>query len=303
MQHCKEGRDAFTNAKAQLIEYGYLKRVKQNTKEDGTFAGCDYNIYETPITENPYTDNPSTENPCTNNIDTSNTRSNKYKEKEKNKKEKEELTSPNGFDFDAFFLSFKKGWQEKCNQPSTDGVDEFVVWNEEKEGQYKNLLRNILYKQGTDTDSIAKAILKQIKVYQKYFEYKHPTRYRNTIESLLINSYWTKKYELPKKAQEALVREQRLEEFNNRKDKFDLHYGEAGQKIKQAILQDKSIFEFWNNKSYLKFIRASHDWLVKIEGGELVWACENQFNDYIDKYITKLNKSSQVISIINQFVS
>jgi pterin-4a-carbinolamine dehydratase len=37
------------NAKKELIQYGYLEKVKQNHKENGDFGGCDYIIYKEPL--------------------------------------------------------------------------------------------------------------------------------------------------------------------------------------------------------------------------------------------------------------
>ena len=75
--HFKEGRDAFLKAKKQLIQYGYLVKVKQNHKGKQGFSGCDYIIYKDPIinyqtTEIQETDNQTTEIQHTNNIDTTN---------------------------------------------------------------------------------------------------------------------------------------------------------------------------------------------------------------------------------------
>ena len=48
LSHFKEGKKAFSNAKKQLIDYGYLVIIGQNHKEDGSFGGNDYEIYAEP---------------------------------------------------------------------------------------------------------------------------------------------------------------------------------------------------------------------------------------------------------------
>lgn len=224
---------------------------------------------------------------------------NNKKEKEK---EKEKCSAPNGFDFDSFFLSFKEGWSKKCKDPSTDGVYEFVLWKEGDEGRYKNLLREQLYKDGVDTNATARAILDGIKVYQKHFEYKTPTKYRNSIEKLIKASYWKQSYDLPQKAQQDLRRQEMKDEFEARVDKFTQHYGDAGQNIKNAIKSNNKIFEFFGTKQFQSFSRISHDWLVYIEGGRLVWEVDNEFEEAINKYITRQDKDQIIINIINSFI-
>jgi|LauGreDrversion4_2_1035121.scaffolds.fasta_scaffold81667_2 hypothetical protein len=49
LKYCKEGKHSLMKAKKELIEYGYLEKVKQNHKENGDFGGCDYIIYKEPI--------------------------------------------------------------------------------------------------------------------------------------------------------------------------------------------------------------------------------------------------------------
>lgn len=50
LSHFKEGKKAFSNAKKQLLEYGYLVILGQNHNNDGSFAGNDYEIYAEPQT-------------------------------------------------------------------------------------------------------------------------------------------------------------------------------------------------------------------------------------------------------------
>lgn len=88
MEHLKEGRDSFRNAKKELLEYGYLVKVRQNIGNDGKYKGCDYAIKKEPITENPTsakpkTDKPTSENQSTNNNKQSNNINNKQSNKEK----------------------------------------------------------------------------------------------------------------------------------------------------------------------------------------------------------------------------
>ena len=75
---CKEGRDAVAATLNELIEAGYVVRTRTH-KEDGSFGGIEYVVYEAPQSprpentdmvtlksprpENPYTDNPNTVNP------------------------------------------------------------------------------------------------------------------------------------------------------------------------------------------------------------------------------------------------
>ena len=68
---CKEGRDAVRKALQELEAAGYL--VREQTRQGGSFAACDYTLYEhsrkpydiPPLTENPSTVNPTTETPST----------------------------------------------------------------------------------------------------------------------------------------------------------------------------------------------------------------------------------------------
>ena len=50
LQYCQEGKHSLMKAKRQLIECGYLEKVKQNHKQNGDFGGCDYIIYKEPLT-------------------------------------------------------------------------------------------------------------------------------------------------------------------------------------------------------------------------------------------------------------
>lgn len=58
---CREGRDAIRKALQELEEAGYL--VREQTREGGHFAACDFTLYER--SRNPFTDSPLTENPST----------------------------------------------------------------------------------------------------------------------------------------------------------------------------------------------------------------------------------------------
>lgn len=61
------GRDAVIAAKNNLMEYGYLKKIGQSIRKDGTFGACDYEIFKSPYTRNPSSDDPSSKNQSTNN--------------------------------------------------------------------------------------------------------------------------------------------------------------------------------------------------------------------------------------------
>lgn len=64
----KDGKDSVNGALKELEKFGYLKR-SQAFNENGTFAGYNYEIYESPTgnttTEKPKTVKPSTEKPST----------------------------------------------------------------------------------------------------------------------------------------------------------------------------------------------------------------------------------------------
>jgi hypothetical protein len=47
-QYFKEGRRAFKGAKDELIEFGYIKKVCQSKRDDGTFGACSYEIFSSP---------------------------------------------------------------------------------------------------------------------------------------------------------------------------------------------------------------------------------------------------------------
>jgi hypothetical protein len=88
MSHLKEGRDAFRNAKKELIEYGYLIKIKQNIGGNGKYKGCEYAIKKEPITRNPtsvepQTGEPTSGNPSTNNKKPNNNINNKQSNKDK----------------------------------------------------------------------------------------------------------------------------------------------------------------------------------------------------------------------------
>jgi len=86
MSHLKEGRDAFRNAKKELIEYGYLVKIKQNVGGDGKYKGCEYAIKKEPITGNPMSAEPTTDKPTTENQSTNNKKqSNNINKKQSNK--------------------------------------------------------------------------------------------------------------------------------------------------------------------------------------------------------------------------
>lgn len=64
----KDGKDSVNGALKELEKFGYLKRT-QAVNTNGTFAGYNYEIYESPITdtttEKPTTEKPLTEKPTT----------------------------------------------------------------------------------------------------------------------------------------------------------------------------------------------------------------------------------------------
>ena len=110
--HFKEGRDAFLKAKKQLIEYGYLQKLKQNHKGQEGFSGCDYIIYKDPIsqsTENQATDNQSTENQATNNINKNNKELNNKDITKKDKKN----SNPPDLNSDKQSSFFENNFEEK----------------------------------------------------------------------------------------------------------------------------------------------------------------------------------------------
>jgi hypothetical protein len=53
VSHFKEKIKAFLRAKNELLEYGYLQKVKQNKGDGGRFKGCDYIIYKEPLSPIP----------------------------------------------------------------------------------------------------------------------------------------------------------------------------------------------------------------------------------------------------------
>src|SRR5690606_13854766 len=74
---CKEGKDAIYSTINELVDAGYIVRVKTKDPK-GKFVGVDYHVYESPQRENPDTDCPDTEKPDNNKDRTEiNTESNK----------------------------------------------------------------------------------------------------------------------------------------------------------------------------------------------------------------------------------
>jgi hypothetical protein len=61
------GRDALISAKNNLIQNGYLRKIGQSVKKDGTFGACDYEIFKTPITGKSLSVESQSENKSTNN--------------------------------------------------------------------------------------------------------------------------------------------------------------------------------------------------------------------------------------------
>ena len=94
MSHLKEGRDAFRNAKKELIEYGYLIKIKQNIGGNGKYKGCEYAIKKEPITGNPTSVEPTTDKPTSENQSTNN---NKQSNNINNKQSKKDITTASGF--------------------------------------------------------------------------------------------------------------------------------------------------------------------------------------------------------------
>lgn len=87
----KEGRDAVRKALQELEAAGYL--IREQSRQGGSFAGCDYTLFEqpqnrscSPSSENPTTVNPTTGNPTSGNPPQLNN--------EKNKKTKTQKHAP-----------------------------------------------------------------------------------------------------------------------------------------------------------------------------------------------------------------
>lgn len=92
----KEGRDAVRKALQELEAAGYL--IREQSRQGGSFAGCDYTLFEqpqnrscSPSSENPTTVNPTTVNPTTGNPTSVNPPQLKN---EKNKKTKTQKHAP-----------------------------------------------------------------------------------------------------------------------------------------------------------------------------------------------------------------
>ena len=94
MSHLKEGRDAFRNAKKELIEYGYLIKIKQNIGGNGKYKGCEYAIKKEPFTGNPTSVEPTTDKPTSENQSTNN---NKQSNNINNKQSKKDITTATAF--------------------------------------------------------------------------------------------------------------------------------------------------------------------------------------------------------------
>ena len=124
MEHLKEGRDSFRNAKKELLEYGYLVKVKQNIGNDGKYKGCDYAIKKEPITENPTsakpkTDEPTSGNPYTNN----NKQSNNINKKQSN----QDKDTASGFSESDFLENFIQKHLSKMSESEKAGFQTFAV--------------------------------------------------------------------------------------------------------------------------------------------------------------------------------
>ena len=94
----KDGKDSVNGALKELETFGYLKR-SQAFNTNGTFAGYNYEIYESPQTEKPstvkpFTEKPSTEKPqqLSNNKSNKKISNTKILKKEERKTDKERTT-------------------------------------------------------------------------------------------------------------------------------------------------------------------------------------------------------------------
>ena len=119
---CKEGKDAVRSALEELETAGYIER-RQTHAADGSFAGNEYIVYESPadvrspLSGFPSTDKPSTENPLTENPTEQNT----------NKQNTKRTKTPISPAVMKRFEDYAGDDQELLQRLAEDGLDCFLA--------------------------------------------------------------------------------------------------------------------------------------------------------------------------------
>jgi len=72
IKQSNDGRDAHYNTMNELIDLGYVQRIRHIDPKTKQVKGFEYRVYEYPLPENPDTGKPYTENPYINNNDSTN---------------------------------------------------------------------------------------------------------------------------------------------------------------------------------------------------------------------------------------
>ena len=192
MEHLKEGRDSFRNAKKELLEYGYLVKVKQNIGNDGKYKGCDYAIKKEPITENPTSAKPNTDEP-TSEIQSTNNK--KQSNNINNKQSKKETNTASGFSNKKEIptISILKNVEPTCKE----NLQVESVNIKEHELKTKNEIRHFVENYDNrifndlETDLITEYILKRKEVYK--------SKVKNTKQALtgLLNNIIATRKQFP----------------------------------------------------------------------------------------------------------
>ena len=250
MEHLKEGRDSFRNAKKELLEYGYLVKVRQNIGSDGKYKGCDYAIKKEPITEKPTsakpkTDEPTSENPSTNN-------------KKQSNKDKDTASgfsqSENSVVKDSFTTqnrTVKESLTVQKPKKEIDFPQEFVEFYEAYEGKHPSKQPKTAEKVFSKWKNACKMhtndeILRSVQEYAEYMQVATWRKKKGIIEWLngaLYETDW-----IQEKLQEQS--KQQKPTFSNQYAKPKLSMSESADLMRQMAQYTKEQQEQLNQKEY-----------------------------------------------------